>query len=73
MAGAGVPANSKLGRRDVGGAGSWIQHMRLSYKGWVTKRLIIEKIIFSQGMRIIGLFFLIMLEAKIVKLGVLDS
>ena len=26
MAGAGVSVNSKMGRRDVGGAGSWIQY-----------------------------------------------
>ena len=36
MAGAGVSVNSKMGRRDAGGAGSWIQYMRLSYNGWVT-------------------------------------
>ena len=36
MAGAGVSANSKTGRRDVGGSGSWTQFMWLSYKGWVT-------------------------------------
>ena len=43
MAGAGVSADSMAGRREVGGTGSWIQYMRLSYKGWVTIIIMITR------------------------------